>query len=193
MGAGFVQFVACPGVWIGRAMHLRRDSCLGKVGYSKARPDNLRSGFALGILSEAAQIPGPRDASMQDLVSDWLGATAALLFALAFNSGGEIRRRSKIAAAFAGTVVLIFALSSIIVVSVAYAERSHQYPVLVSFSARFGHYFRRTQHASLVVRRDEKYGQLSGQITLNEGAWPGIIFHDIWPDWRDYSALLVEF
>jgi len=149
--------------------------------------------FALSILSEAAQIPGPRDASMQDLVSDWLGATAALLFALAFNSGGQVRRRIKFVAAFAGTAVLIFALSSLIVVSVAYAERSYQHPVLVSFSARFGHYFRRTQHASLVVLRDEKYGQFTGQITLNEGAWPGIIFHDIWPDWRDYSALLVEF
>ena len=149
--------------------------------------------FALSILSEAAQIPGPRDASLQDLVSDWLGATAALLFALAFDSGGEIKRRNKIAAAIAGTAILIFALSSLIVVSAAYAERSHQHPVLVSFSARFGHYFRRMQNASLVVLRDEKYGQLSGQITLNEGAWPGIIFHDIWPDWRDYSALLVEF
>jgi len=88
---------------------------------------------------------------------------------------------------------LIFALSSLIVVSVAYAERNHQYPVLVSFSAHFGNYFRRTQHASLVVLRDENYGQTTGQITLNEGAWPGIIFHDICPDWREYSALLVEF
>ena len=35
--------------------------------------------LALSILSETAQIPGPRDASVKDLISDWLGAAAALV------------------------------------------------------------------------------------------------------------------
>lgn len=149
--------------------------------------------FTLSILSEAAQIPGPRDASVKDLVSDWLGAAAALLLALAFTARDAVSRTRQIAFAVIGAAVLLVALSSFITVSVAYLERNFQKPLLVSFDSRFGRTFRRTQHATLQVAGDSTGTRKIGQITLEEGAWPGIVFHDVWPDWSSYSALVIEF
>ncbi len=149
--------------------------------------------FVLSILSEAAQIPGPRDASVQDLVSDWLGAAAVLFFARAFGTDKAISRGGRVTYALIGTAVLLFALSSLIGVSAAYIERGYQRPVLVSFDAHFGRYFRRTQHASLQLIGDPANAQKLAKITLNDGAWPGVTFHDIWPDWRSYSTLIIEF
>ena len=149
--------------------------------------------FVLSLLSEAAQIPGPRDASVKDLISDWLGAIAALFFVHAFAADKTLSRGRRIASALIGTAVLLVALSSLIGVSAAYLERGYQRPVLVSFDAHFGRYFRRTQNASLQLIRDTADARQIGQITLHDGAWPGIIFHDIWPDWRSYSTLIIEF
>ncbi len=149
--------------------------------------------LALSILSETAQIPGPRDASVKDLISDWLGAAAALLFSLAFSARDAVSRTTRIAFAVVGAAVLLAALSSFITVSVAYLERNFQKPLLVSFDARFGRTFRRTQHATLHVTRDSTSARKVGQITLNDGAWPGVVFHDVWPDWSTYSSLVIEF
>lgn len=149
--------------------------------------------FVLSILSEAAQIPGPRDASVRDLVSDWLGAIAVLLLAHAFCADKAVGRSRRITSALIGASVLLVALSSLIGVSAAYIERGYQRPVLVSFDAHFGQYFRRTQHASLQLIDDPANAKIIGKITLDDGAWPGIIFHDVWPDWRSYSTLIVMF
>jgi VanZ family protein len=148
---------------------------------------------ALGVLSEAAQIAGSRDASLEDLISDWLGAGATLLIAVAFVSRNDLRRVTRYGLASAGLALFLVALWRFIGVSAAYAERNFQQPVLVSFDARFGQAFRYIQHATLQLQPDQLTGRTIGVITLAEGAWPGLIFNDIWPDWREHSALVVEF
>lgn len=161
-------------------------------GFAKRAAVACSVAFALGIASEAAQIPGPRDASAKDLICDWLGAAAALLLALAFGARDAISSAARMTLAVIAAAALLVALSSFIAVSVAYLERNVQQPVLVSFDARFGRTFRRTHNASLQLSRDAAGSRKVGHITLGDGAWPGIIFHDVWPDWRAYSTLLIE-
>jgi VanZ family protein len=146
----------------------------------------------LSALSEGAQISGPRDASFDDLVSDWLGAGTALLFALAFSRHHPLRPAARLGFTLAGLASLLIALWPFISVSAAYIERNLQQPVLVSFDAHLGGTFRRAQHTTLQLSHDPVTGKRLGIITLEEGAWPGLLFNDIWPDWREYSALVIE-
>lgn len=148
--------------------------------------------IALALLSEGAQIAGPRDASIEDLISDWLGAGTAILFALALSRRHPFRPAARLGFALTGLASCLIALWPFISVSGAYIERILQQPVLVSFDARFGETFWRTQHTTLRLRHDQVTGKKIGIITLEEGAWPGILFNDVSPDWRGYSALVVE-
>lgn len=148
---------------------------------------------ALALLSEGAQMSGPRDASFEDLVSDWLGAGAALLFALALSKRHPFLPTARLGFAMAGLASCLVAMWPFISVSAAYMERNLKQPMLVSFDHHFGETFRRTQNTRLELRPDKGFGKITGIITLEEGAWPGLIFNDIWPDWRNYSALIVEF
>lgn len=148
--------------------------------------------IVLALLSESAQISGPRDASFEDLMSDWLGASAALLFALALSRRHDFRSAARFGFAVVGLASCLVALWPFITVSAAYLERNLQQPVLVTFDARLGHVFRRTQHSTLQLQPDPATEKTIGTITLEEGAWPGLIFNDVWPDWREYSALVVE-
>lgn len=149
--------------------------------------------LVLSVISEAAQIPGPRDASVRDLVSDWLGAVAAIALIRAYNINQIRNRRHKICAAMFGTTILLIALSSLIGVSAAYVERHYQFPILVSFDGRFSEYFRRPQNSTLKIIEHRIYAESIGQVTLGDGAWPGIVFHDIQPDWSAHSVLIFEF
>lgn len=149
--------------------------------------------FALSIFSEAIQIPGPRDASVHDLLADWLGAIAALLFATTLSAEMRVRRTGRITIAAIATALLFIALWPLLTVSIAYTERYTQLPTLVSFDSRFGHVFHRPSHSSIETIRDSINERNVGEITLEDGKWPGIIFQGIWPDWREFSTLVLEF
>ncbi len=148
--------------------------------------------IVLSLLSEGAQIPGPRDASFEDLVADWLGASVSLFFALSFSSRPRIRPAARIALALAGLTTGLVGLWPIITVSAAYLERNLQRPVIVSFDSRFGQTFWRTQHATLQLSPEQATGKTAATITLGQGTWPALIFTNIWPDWREYSTLVVD-
>ena len=147
---------------------------------------------ALGAGSEYAQISTPRDASVEDLLHDILGAAAGLFLMMGF---AERKRLTKSGSAFfivAGLAIGVGSVWPLVEVSAAYLERYSNKPALVSFGDRYGGIFRRTQHASLSIEPDPATGEYLGRIRLLEGPWPGLIFHDVWPDWRSYSNLIVE-
>lgn len=146
----------------------------------------------LGALSEAAQIPGPRDASFGDLLSDWYGSIGALLLILASGSVFAAKRKIRISIYITGTAILLSALAPMIFVTGAYVERNLQEPILVSFGSIFNKTFVRTQHSLLTPISRSNGSQTIGRVSLGNGPWPGLIFHDIWPDWRSYSKLIVE-
>ena len=148
--------------------------------------------FLLGALSEAAQIPGPRHASVDDLMSNWLGAAGVVLLAVASSRRAAIGRPQRSAAAIAGISLLVVALAPLIRISAAYVERNNQEPLILSYDAYFGDRFLLAQHASMRISRQAATGRKIAHVTLLEGAWPGIIMHDIWPDWRAYTSLVIE-
>lgn len=148
--------------------------------------------IALGLVSEAAQIPGPRDASIEDIIADASGAIGGLLIALASNSAAFASWKARSGFYLAGTAILLAALIPLISVSAAYIERSHEYPVLVSFDSNFARTFVRIQNATLTIVARPTASRKVGQVSLHDGAWPGLIIHDIWPDWRNYSFLIIH-
>ena len=148
--------------------------------------------FVISILSEAAQIPGPRDASFEDLVADWLGATGFVLLALALHARRHNGRSASRVYALAGSAVLLVALSDLALTSAAFLERNARVPILVTFDSYLGQRFVRTQNAVLERVSDGTGNNRRAKIRLGNGAWPGVIFHDIWPNWSSYSTLLFE-
>ena len=148
--------------------------------------------FVISILSEAAQIPGPRDASFEDLVADWFGATGFVLLALAVHARRHIGRSASRVYALAGSAVLLIALSDLALTSAAFLERNARVPMLVTFDSYLGQRFIRTQNAVLERVSDGTGNNSRAKIRLGNGAWPGVIFHDIWPNWSSYSTLLFE-
>jgi len=146
--------------------------------------------LVLSVLSEAAQIPGVRDASLDDLVADWLGGVSALLLAAAATV--QLRRWRRIALVIAGVAVLAVGLGPLLTISAAYAERNLQVPVLLSFESRLNHLFVRAQNARLSYTHSGQRGATAARVVLGDGAWPGLIIHDIWPDWSGYDALIVN-
>lgn len=144
--------------------------------------------LALGAASEAAQISGPRDASFADLALDYLGVAATLLFIAALKS--TMRRSMRLVFSGTGIVLFAVALLPLISVSAAYAWRYSSFPVLVSFDSSFVHTFIRLQHADILIRQTEVKNV--AVISLRDGPWPGLIVHDLWPDWTGFGTLAIE-
>lgn len=148
--------------------------------------------LALSLLSEAAQIPTDRDASMEDLVADWLGATAFSLVAVAFAPSFRLDTRWRKYLVPLGLILLVWSLWPLVKVSAAYVERSQNLPELVDFDGSFSRTFMRIQNATLVALPTSASGDTSALVTLNDGPWPGVVLHDLYPEWSRYEELVIE-
>ena len=144
----------------------------------------------LGVLSEAAQIPVARDASLHDLMSDWFGAASFIGIALAVSARHTFTRTQVAAILVLAASMLIWALWPLARTSLAYAERFRQLPQLVQADSTLSDVFIRRQFAS--VSRVRTPDGAAIQVELLDGAWPGITFHDLWPDWRAYTSLVLQ-
>ncbi len=148
--------------------------------------------FVTSILSEAAQIPGPRDASLDDLISNWFGAASFLLLAVAVSFRGHVRTENLRLCGIGGAILLLIATADLIAVTVTYLERNARMPVLATFETWFGSRLMQLQNAHITLVELDEDKRTWAEITLGDGAWPGIIFHDLWPDWSSYDALVLE-
>jgi len=148
--------------------------------------------ITLSVLSEVAQIPTARDASFGDLLADWFGAAGFVAAAIVFSSSISVPKGRGRYLVILGIALLIWPLLPLAKVSAAYIERNQLLPALVSFESNFGDLFFRAQNAKIRKIRRRIGNALSAEVTLEDGPWPGIIFHDIWPNWAPYSALIIE-
>lgn len=149
-------------------------------------------GMFLGGLSEFAQIPGPRDASIGDLIANWLGAISALTFLIAASRAAQLGRNARLVTAFAGIAFTLLAVSDLIVVSAAYLERNRSLPIIFSIESKFHGMFVRTQSSSKENAHNHAGNRNVERATVGTGPWPGLVFHDLWPSWEEYSALVIE-
>jgi len=147
---------------------------------------------ALSVLSEIAQIPTGRDALLNDLLADWFGAAGFLTVAIVFSSSIAVPEGRGRYLVILGIGLIVWPLIPLAKVSAAYLERNQLLPELVSFDARFGNLFYYGQNAEVRTVRRSVSRSFAAEVSLGDGPWPGIVFHDLWPNWEPYSTLVIE-
>jgi len=146
----------------------------------------------LSALSEIAQITTSRDASLSDLFADWFGAAGFVAVAIVFSSSISVPKGRGRYLVILGIALIVWPLLPLAKVSAAYLERSQLLPELASFDSNFGNLFYYVQNAEFRKIRHSASTSFSAEVSLGDGPWPGIIFHDLWPNWEPYSALVIE-
>jgi len=101
----------------------------------------LAAGIALGIglLSEAAQIPGPRDAQKADVITDALGIIGAIGIAAAFDRQVRIifPMWARLTLPVVASMGLISAVGPTVWFGYALVQQHKAFPVLLSFEHRW--------------------------------------------------------
>lgn len=151
--------------------------------------------MGIGLISELAQIPGPRDAQLKDLVVDALGIVGALGVAASFD-GGVRRLISTPARLFlpvvAGTALAVACVPTLWF-SYALLEQYRAFPALVTFE----HAWERAsisqtdQARPEIVPAPEGWPVVGDYVAHSEESGRWGIFVSVHPrqDWRGYGRL----
>lgn len=195
---------ARPGLWMNvffDSLHVPVFGVIALCTYA-VLPDNysirwrvaaaLAISFFLGLLSEFGQVFTSRDASVHDLISDAAGATGFVLAALAISRANRISTINRSFLAIIAASALGYALLPLCNVSIAYIQRNSQFPVLSNFGSLQSDHLTRTQNLRLEILQSNDTNEKFAMATFESGPWPGVAFHDIYPDWRNYSTLVLE-
>jgi VanZ family protein len=151
--------------------------------------------MAIGFLAEAAQIPGPRDAQIEDLVVDGLGIVGALGTVALFDRevAAELKRTQRLAIGVTGIIALATSLAPAMWYSYAWLSRTHAFPQLVTFEHRWERAIVNQMGPSepeLVAAPSEWPG--SDQVVahvVEDGPYGALIRVTPHPDWTGYSTL----
>ena len=153
-----------------------------------------------GGLVEIAQAFVDRDASFADLGTDALGAGCTLGIAAAFERQlwrARIRFAGRVAVAVLGLFCGLWALFPVGQAVVAYIDRATAFPVVARFSSARDLYFISSGAAHLSLQplpaRWARSGDdLSLRIDFTAAVWPGVSLDEPEPDWRGFSALVLD-
>ena len=146
----------------------------------------------LGFVSEAVQIPAERDASIRDFLANSLGAAGFLAIAMAMPIIGLSGTWRRTISAGTGLILLIVGLYPLITVSAAYIERNRKFPILVAFDSSLMRTFALEQDSAIAAEPEHADLLSLRKVSLHSGARPGIVIHDIRPDWRDFTTLVIN-
>jgi len=151
--------------------------------------------MAIGFISEAAQIPGPRDAQISDLIIDALGIFGALGILVSFDAKirQHMKRPLRLLLPPLAAIALSIACLPTLWFSYALAEQYRAFPVLLTFehaweSATFR---TMTDHKSQLVPAPTTW-PVSGDTVAKakeRGRWGIFITLRPWQDWRAFSKL----
>lgn len=157
----------------------------------------LISTALLGIVTELAQIPTGRDASVSDALNDMLGALAFLLVFCAFDP--RLRSARPVRAIAIVAAALLFAIPAAPVVRAAakYQQRDHRFPVLAEFSHGYDRFFIMQQSSVFKPKRlPEAWASSADESAMHvrflAGPYPGMDFIEPSPDWSGYSTLAFD-
>ena len=188
----FIKFLHAPGfavVSAALALLLKRFG-LGSKSYAYAAAGAL----AAGVLSELAQLSGPRHAELNDLVKDVVGICAGLGLVATFDT----RVRRSTGAAGLGLLLLIAGIAVTASlresVSIAYAllSRNAALPVLLSFDQSWEyHLYQEAGRPTVaVVHSPPEWPAESGSSVLRTqatGRYNTFLHLRPYPDWRDFD------
>ena len=146
----------------------------------------------LGTLSEAAQIFTSRDASLRDLLADFSGAAGFLTMYVAIRPPSPWSRKYRVPLASMALVILGWIMAPLAVVGAAYTERYAQFPVIARFDGGWGHVLTRAQNIDYQAVDATREEPAHSVLAFHAKPWPGIAFHDVWPNWSQYTSLVVD-
>lgn len=153
----------------------------------------------LGVLSEAIQYFTPRDADLEDLVRDVLGAVSFLaLYAAVRDQDLKTQRANRpgLKRNLLFTTALLWLAGgwTLCMWSAAYVKQWVQFPVICDFDSYLSNRF--VTSNGVTLRRDEVEG-VGGKVrgtrmTFGEGEWPGLEIVDVHSSWEGRDSLVLE-
>lgn len=146
------------------------------------------SAVFLGVLTEAVQIPMPRDASWEDIIADGTGAAGFLLAAFAR------RRKPAIAilSVLAGFALLTGSAWPVIAATQAIVHRDNQFPVIFNGDIDSESAFVSARDVRMEARQDASLGTIYTGVDVTGGDALGVEIRDLVPDWTGYSVLNLD-
>ncbi len=149
----------------------------------------------LGLGSEAAQLWLPRDANLEDLRTDLLGAWAGLAMFAVFDA--RLRTLGRIGLPFSGLLPFFVLVVPLVTCIQAYARRQAAFPTLADYRLSFDDYFLQAQgtsraHDFMPQMWAGFTGEQAMRISFGTAAWPGLHFAEPAPDWRGYETLALD-
>lgn len=161
----------------------------------------LTVALGLGVLTEAWQFFGPRDADLWDLLRNALGASSFLLFAATLDPQMAARfpeNRLPLRAMLRVVAVTVFLLPLVpaAVVGSAYLARNAAHPVIHEFRSYWESFFLETVNSrvTLAYLPEDLRGEDPENLVLEAKFYgghdyPRVFFHEPYPDWSGYEAL----
>lgn len=156
--------------------------------------------IGVGALVEIVQAFIDRDASFEDLGTDALGAGCTLGIAAALDRqlwSAKIWSVGRVAVVVLGLCCGLWALFPVGQAVVAYVDRATAFPVLAQFSSSRDLYFihsstARLSRQPLPARWARPGDDSSLRIDFAAPLWPGMSHDEPQPDWRGFSALVLD-
>ena len=146
-----------------------------------------------GFLTEAAQIPGPRNADLWDGLRDLAGAAGVLLLVAAGHRGRRLPRQVVITVAMGALLIGFWLGMRPLTVHVS---RTLQLPSLARFDRPWGRSLVGLRDATITWQtRPGPTGTpvAAAEITyLAQGVYPAFMLHEPHPDWSGYTDLALD-
>lgn len=171
-------------------------------GQLKATPRLLNSlviypvvlivGISLGGLIELLQSFVQRDASINDLYSDFFGLLAGLSLIAAYSLKKHQYKKVATALLLVSVIFVSIGVLPLIQLSWFYAERQRAFPVIVDFDADWSFRFMRFDKVDLLERTRRSQSKAVYPVQFNLGKYPGISVIEPEPDWSDYRSLRMK-
>lgn len=155
---------------------------LRRLGYAFALT------VGLGIATELAQAVLHRDAEVEDVIHDAVGALGALGF-YAYSRARRHRTErclSPLLGLAVGIACTAMAIAPLVWCVMAYQHRGTLFPVLAQFRSPLDLYFVSSTDPKAAITQDTLYAR------LENSAWPGIELSEPAPNWSNYRELRVD-
>lgn len=149
----------------------------------------------LGLGTELMQISLPRDANLEDVRTDLLGAWIGLAAFAVFDA--RLRTLGRIGLPLSGLIPFFVLAVPLVTCIQAYARRQAAFPTLADYRLSYDDYFLQAQgtsraHTILPQTWAGFTGEGAMRISFGTSAWPGLHFAEPAPNWRGYETLVID-
>ncbi len=159
----------------------------------------LSVAVGFGVLTEVAQLFTNRGSSAMDVLSDAVGATAALgiFSSISRTRGISEGRLTRMAALSVGVAAACVALAPLAWCAAAYVNREARFPIVARMDSPLDEYFvsetnNNVMTAPVPARWARNAGEKAWVVSFDKGNSAGVQVTEPHPDWRDRQTLKLE-